>query len=91
MISVDAYPFLAISDLTCYLEDAGLAVFWFHCAAYCKEIEHESSNQEAFPSAGKNTAVVLVSCCAWKCVPTAISDGVDISEAPWVSFVTTNS
>ena len=21
-------------------------------------------------------------CCAWKCVPTAISDGVDISEIP---------
>ena len=46
-----------------------------------KKIELGSSNQEAFPPAGKNTAVVLVSCHAWKCVPTAISDGVDISEA----------
>ena len=27
MISVDAYPFLASSDLTCYLEDMGISVF----------------------------------------------------------------
>ena len=49
-------------------------------------------------SAGKNTGVVLLLCCAWKCVPTAgvvlvlccarkcvptaISGGVDISEVP---------
>ena len=32
-----------------------------------------SSNQEASPSAGKNTRGVLKSCHAWKCVPTAIS------------------
>ena len=30
MISVDAYPFLAFSDLTCHLEDKGIGVFWFH-------------------------------------------------------------
>ena len=29
MISIDTYPFLASSDLTCYLEDTGIAVFWF--------------------------------------------------------------
>ena len=33
MISVDAHPFLAFSDLTCHLEDIGIDVFWFHCAA----------------------------------------------------------
>ena len=33
VISVDAYPFLALSDLTCHLEDTGLGVFWLHCAA----------------------------------------------------------
>ena len=35
-----------------------------------KETELGSSDQEASPSAGKNTAVVLVlvSCHAWKCV-----------------------
>ena len=47
-----------------------------------KETEHGSSDQEASPLAGKNTRVVLVSCRAWKCVPTAISSGVDISEVP---------
>ena len=31
-ISVDAYPFLAFSDMTCHLEDTGIAVFWLHCA-----------------------------------------------------------
>ena len=36
-----------------------------------KETKLGSSDQEASPSAGKNT-----------CVPTAISDGVDISEDP---------
>ena len=47
-----------------------------------KETELGSSDQEASPSAGKNTGIVLVPCRAWKCVPTAISGGVDISEVP---------
>ena len=32
VISVDAYPFLAFTDLTCHLEDTGVGVFWLHCA-----------------------------------------------------------
>ena len=71
VISVDAYPFLAFSDLTCHLEDMGIGVFWLHC-----------TDQEASTSAGKNTGVVLVPCRPWKCGPTAISSGVDISEVP---------
>ena len=47
-----------------------------------KEIELGSSDQETAPSAGKNTRVVLVLCRTWKCVPTAISGGVDISKVP---------
>ena len=47
-----------------------------------KETELGSSDQEASPSAGKNTRVVLVPCHAWKYVPTANSGGVDISEVP---------
>ena len=47
-----------------------------------KENEFRSSDQEASPSAVKNTGIVLVPCPAWKCVPTAISGGVDISEVP---------
>ena len=34
VISADAYPFLAFSDLTCHLEDMGIGVFWLHCAAW---------------------------------------------------------
>ena len=47
-----------------------------------KEAELGSSGKEASPSAGKNTGIVLVACRALKCVPTAISGGVDISEVP---------
>ena len=48
-----------------------------------KETELGSSNQEASPSAGKNTGLVLMPCRAGKCVPTAISSGVlDISKVP---------
>ena len=28
VISVDGYPFLDFSDLTCHLEDTGIGVFW---------------------------------------------------------------
>ena len=52
-----------------------------------KETELESSDQEASPSAGKNTGVVLVLCRAWKCAPTANSGGVDISEVPGCHFL----
>ena len=81
MISDDAYPFLDFSDLTCHLEDTGIGVFWLHCAADSKETELRSSDKEASLSACKNTRLVLVPCCTWKCVSTAISGGVDISKA----------
>ena len=45
-----------------------------------KETKLGSSNQEASPSVGKNTGVVLVPCCAWKCK--SIFDGLNISEVP---------
>ena len=32
MISVDAYSFLASSELTCYLEDTEIGVLSLHCA-----------------------------------------------------------
>ena len=34
VISADAYPFLAFSDLTCLLEDTGIDVFWLHWAMW---------------------------------------------------------
>ena len=48
--------------------------------SHSKEIGLGSSDQEASPSAGKNTRIALVPYHAWKCVPTVISGGVDISE-----------
>ena len=33
VISVDTYPCLDFSDLTCHLEDTGIGAFWLHCAA----------------------------------------------------------
>ena len=33
VISVDAYPFLALSDMTCHLQGTGIGVFWLHSAA----------------------------------------------------------
>ena len=44
-----------------------------------KETKFGSSDQEASPSTGKNAGVVLVPCCAWKCVPAAMFCAVDIS------------
>ena len=79
---LNAYYFLAFSDLTCHLEYMGSIVFWLHCAADSNEIKLESSNQEASASAGKNIRIVLVPYLLWKCLPTAISSGLDISEVP---------
>ena len=42
-----------------------------------KETKLGGSNEEASPSAGKDTGVVLV---PFSCIPTAISGGVDIYE-----------
>ena len=33
VISVDAYPILAFSDLAYHLEDTGIGAFWLLCAA----------------------------------------------------------
>ena len=52
-----------------------------------RETELGSSNQEANTSTHKNTGIVLVPCCTWKFVPTAISRGVDISKVPGCHFL----
>ena len=67
VISVDAHPIFAFSDLTCHLEDTGKGVFLLHSVPPdSKETKFGSSNQEASPSAGKNTVVVLVPCSRMK-------------------------
>ena len=53
------------------------------CCLIVRRQKLQSRHQEASPSAGKNTGVVLVPCWAWKCVPTSISRGMNISEVPW--------
>ena len=67
VVNVDAYPFVAFSDLTCYHEDK-VKIFFLVAT---KSLLHQY---------GKNTGVVLQHCHAWKCISAAISGGVDISE-----------
>ena len=62
VISVDGYPFFAFCFLTCRFEDRGTGVFGYTLPPDRKETKLESSNQEASPSPGKNTGVVLVPC-----------------------------
>ena len=54
---------------------------------HSKKTELGHSNQKASPSASKNTGLVLVPCCTWKCVPTAISGVVNISKVPRCHFL----
>ena len=79
--------FLAFSDLTITLRIQECVFSGCTVPPDSKETELGSSDQEASPSAGKNTGVVLVPCRAWKCVPTAISGGADISEVPGCYFL----
>ena len=76
VISVDAYPFYAFSagPVTLKIQDE---VF-----PDSKETELGSSSQEASPSAGKNTGVVLVTCSCMEVCPHSYFQWVDISEVP---------
>ena len=47
MISVNAYPFLAFSDLTCHPEDTRIGFYGCTVPPDSKEAELRSSNQEA--------------------------------------------
>ena len=80
VLSVDAYPFLSFSDLTCHVGDTGKEFPGCTVLPDGKETKLASSNLEASPSEGKNIRIILVPCGACKCVPTAISGGANISE-----------
>ena len=69
VITVDAYPFLAFSDLNCHLRDTRIGISGCTVLPDSKETELGSSNQEASPSAGKNTGVVLVPCWCMEVYP----------------------
>ena len=60
VISVDANPLLAFSDLTCHLEEVGKVLYGCTVLPDSKETKLENSNQEASLSADKNTGVFLV-------------------------------
>ena len=64
LIGADAYWFLDFSDLSCHLEDTGRSVFGCTVPPDGNKTKLGSSDQEASPSAGKNTGIVLVPCCA---------------------------
>ena len=78
VINLDAYLYLVFSNLIYLLQDTGIGVSACTMPLDSKETELGSHNQEASPSAGKITEVVLVPCCTRKCVPTAVSVHVDI-------------
>ena len=83
VITVDTCPFLAFSDLTCHLEDTRISVFWLHCA------ELWSSVQEASPSGGRNTWIVLCHV-AHGSMFLGYFLWCRYFWGPWVSFVTTD-
>ena len=55
-----------------------------------KETKLGSSDQEASPSAGKNTGVVLVPCSRMEVRPYSYFRWCGYFRGPWVSFVTTD-
>ena len=79
VISVHACPYLAFLDLTCHLEDTWIGASG--CTAPCDIIVSRSKVTKKLLHHQQSTGVILLSCRAWKCVPTAFSGVVDISEA----------
>ena len=82
VITVDAYPFWPSQTWPITLGAQEWVFSGCTVLPDSKETELWSSDQEASPSANKNTRIVLVPCHTWKCVPKAIFCGVDISEVP---------
>ena len=52
------------------------------CQLIVRRPNLEVATKSLLSSVGKNTGIGLVLCCTWKCVPTSMSGGVDISEVP---------
>ena len=70
-------------------------VFWLHSRCFLvpsnsKETELGSSDQEASPSAGKNTGVVLMPCSHMEVRPYSYFWWCQYLWGPWVSFLTTD-
>ena len=93
VISVDAYPYFRFLR-----PDLSPWGYWNSCRNTrigctvpppSKEIKLGSSNQEASPSPGKNTGVVLVPCLCMELRPYSFFLWWGYFWSPWVSFVTT--
>ena len=90
VISIDAYPFLAFWDLSCHIEDTWIGVSGCTVLPDSKETELASSNQEALPSAGNNTRVVLMSCSHMEVHPFRYFWCCGYLWGPWVSSAMTD-
>ena len=96
VVSVDAYPFLLFSYLTCHLEDMGIGDR-YRCflVALCPLMVRRpnlegSSDQETSPSAGKNPGVVLVPCSLMEVHSYSYFWWCGYFWGLWVSFVMTD-
>ena len=69
VISLDGYPVLVFSGLTCLLGDTGIGFSGCTVLPDSKETKLGSSDQEASPSVGKETGVVSVSCLSMEVCP----------------------
>ena len=94
LISVDTYPYLTFSDLTCHLEDRCFLsqekVFSGCTESPDSKETLGSSDQEVSLSTGKNTGVVLVSCVSMEVHPYSYFLWCGYFRGLWVSFVTTD-
>ena len=89
LINVDAYPFLAFSDLTCHLGDRNRCFLVALSHLIVKDTKLGSSNQEASLSAGKNTRVSLVQCSCIEVHPYSYLWWYGYFWGVWMSFVLT--
>ena len=67
--------------------DTEIGVFRLHSTAWYYQTKLGSSDQEASSWACKNTRIVLMPYCTWKCDPTAIPSGVGISKVSKCHFL----
>ena len=88
VISVDVYPFSQTWPVTLRI--------WEYMFSGCtvlpdsKETKLRSSDQEASPSAGKNTGVVSVPCSCMEVHPYSYLQWLGYFWGPWLSIVTTD-
>lgn len=67
IISIEPDPLLALTDMTCYLEEKKMKCFLIAlCCLIVRKLQ--SSDRGASPLVtAKNTLVVFEPCCAWQC------------------------